>query len=350
MNKIATESLLLPVSEDRPAGVDLEYDQDFLTLIEASRGTPERTMGDSVVAAQEPDWRQVLESGTALLGRSKDLRIAVLVTRALLGLKGLPGLQAGLDLIHQLILQFWDGLYPELDASDDNDPTARINVLLELTDRDTLLAQLRTATIIRSRVFGPVSWRDVEVAEGKAQGLPDSQPMDGATIAGAFQDCDLENLTTAGAATGGALAALAALGDDLAERIGTSQLPSFEPLERSLKQIHALIQGHLRTRQPEGADVPVSDHDETTSTSPATATRAGTVARDAGQIGSRDDVVRTLERICDYYSRYEPSSPVPLLLKRAQRLVKGNFVDIIRELAPEALSQIEQVCGIGNES
>lgn len=305
-------------------------------------------MGDSVVAAQEPDWRQVLASGTALLGRSKDLRVAVLVTRALLGLNGLPGLQTGLELIHHLIVQFWDGLYPELDASDDNDPTARVNVLLELTDRDTLLAQLRTATIIRSRVFGPVTWRDVEVAEGKAQGLPDSQPMNGAAIAGAFQDCDLESLATASTATGGALAALAAVGDDLAEQIGTSQLPSFDPLEKSLKQIHALIQGHLRTRQPAEADLPTSDGDETTSA--ATVPRIGTLDRDAGPIGSREDVVRTLERICDYYSRYEPSSPVPLLLKRAQRLVTGNFVDIIRELAPEALSQIEQVCGIGNES
>jgi type VI secretion system protein ImpA len=347
MNMIATESLLLPVSEDRPAGVDLEYDQDFLALIETSRGTPERIMGDSVVAAQEPDWRQVLASGTTLLGRSKDLRVAVLVTRALLGLNGLPGLQAGLDLIHRLILQFWDGLYPELDASDNNDPTARVNVLLELTDRDTLLAQLRTATLIRSRVFGPVCWRDVEVAEGKAKGLPDSQPMDGAAIAGAFQDCDLEGLISVDTATGEALAALAAVGDDLAVRIETSQLPSFDPLEESLKQIHALIQSHLRVRQPGETDLPPSDLDMTTS---ATATRAGNVDHGSGQIGSRDDVIRTLERICDYYSRYEPSSPVPLLLKRAQRLVKGNFVDIIRDLAPEALSQVEQACGISNES
>ena len=53
-----------------------------------------------------------------------------------------------------------------------------------------------------------------------------------------------------------------------------------------------------------------------------------------------------LDRICDYYSHHEPSSPVPLLLKRARRLATGSFVDILRDLAPDVLPQIERICGI----
>ncbi|WP_295391343.1 type VI secretion system protein TssA [uncultured Thiodictyon sp.] len=345
---IDTASMLKAVSEDQPTGADLEYDPDFRALVEAATGTPERQMGDSVVPAQEPDWRRVMESSTALFGRSKDLRVAVLLTRALLGQQGLPGLQAGLELIHGLIVEFWDGLHPELDASDDNDPTARVNVLLELTDRDTLLAQLRTTPLIRSRVFGPVSCREVEVAEGKAQPAAGTQPLDAAGIAGAFQDCELESLVAATAAAQAALVALRAIGDDLAARIDRSQLPSFDPLSEPLKHIHTLLQGHLRPRQPEGSDAAATDADDTPA--PATGGAAATPARDAGQIASREDVVRTLGRICDYYSRYEPSSPVPLLLKRAQRLVTGSFVDILRDLAPDALSQAEKVFGTTEKS
>ncbi|WP_295456159.1 type VI secretion system protein TssA [uncultured Thiodictyon sp.] len=344
---IDTESLLKAVSEDQPTGDDLEYDPSFRALVEAATGTPERQMGDTVVAAQEPDWRVVLQSSTALLGRSKDLRVAVLMTRALLGINGLPGLQAGLELIHGLLTQFWDGLHPELDASDDNDPTARVNVLLELTDRDTLLAQLRTTPLIRSRVFGPVSCREIEVAEGKAQPIPGSQPLDAAGIAGAFQDCDLESLVAAAATADGALTALRSVGDELAARLERSQLPSFEPLAEPLTHIRALLQTHLRPRQPDGADEAAPDAHASASTPGAA---AATPTRDAGQIGSREDVVRTLERLCDYYSRYEPSSPVPLLLKRAQRLVTVSFVDIVRDLAPNALSQIETALGIEEKS
>ena len=60
-------------------------------------------------------------------------------------------------------------------------------------------------------------------------------------------------------------------------------------------------------------------------------------------------MVRAIDRICDYYSRNEPSSPVPLLLLRARRLATGSFVDIVRDLAPDALAQIEKVCGLNNE-
>jgi type VI secretion system protein ImpA len=343
---IDIQSLLKAVSEDQPTGVDLEYDPNFLALVEAATGTPERQMGDTVVPAQEPDWRRVLESGTALMGRSKDLRVAVLLTRALLGLKGLPGLQAGLELIHGLLVEFWEGLHPELDASDDNDPTARVNVLLELTDRDTLLAQLRTTPLIRSRVFGPVSCREVEVAEGKVQAAPGTQSLDAAGIAGAFQDCELGDLVAVTTAAGAALVALRAVGDDLAARIDRSQLPSFEPLSEPLKHIHVLLQEHLRPRQPAGADV-APDADETARVAGGAGTPA---ARDSGQIASREDVVRTLGRLCDYYARYEPSSPVPLLLKRAQRLVTGSFVDILRDLAPDALTQVEKVFGTTEKS
>ena len=60
--------------------------------------------------------------------------------------------------------------------------------------------------------------------------------------------------------------------------------------------------------------------------------------------------MRALDRICDYYSRNEPSSPVPLLLKRARRLATGSFVDILRDLAPDALAQIEKICGLEKQS
>ena len=342
MNTIAIEPLLKPVSAEQPAGPDLEYDPQFLSLNEASTGIPERIMGDSVVPAQDPDWRRVLDIGTALLGRSKDLRAAVRVTRALCGIHGLPGLQCGLDLVHGLLVQYWDGLYPELDASDNNDPTARVNALLELADRDTLLAQLRTTPLVRSGAFGRVSWREVEIAEGRAQAAPGTPSMDAAALAAAFQDCDLEQLAAATAAAKGSLTAIEAINAALAERLARSQLPSLDPLAEPLKHIHVYLQTQLRTRQP---DAPEADPGQVAAEVDAAPAAAARPAAAPGQIASREDVVRTLKLICDYYARSEPSSPVPLLLKRAQRLATGSFLDILRDLAPDALTQVEKVLG-----
>ncbi|MDQ6640844.1 MAG: type VI secretion system protein TssA, partial [Pseudomonadota bacterium] len=69
--------------------------------------------------------------------------------------------------------------------------------------------------------------------------------------------------------------------------------------------------------------------------------------RAAGAIASRDDVFRALDRACEWIERNEPSNPAPLLIRRAQRLMSKNFIDIIRDLAPDGLSQVERIAGTG---
>ena len=52
-----------------------------------------------------------------------------------------------------------------------------------------------------------------------------------------------------------------------------------------------------------------------------------------------------LEKICDYYTRVEPSSPVPLLLKRAARLAEMSFMQIMEDLSPDGIAQVRTVTG-----
>jgi type VI secretion system protein ImpA len=60
-----------------------------------------------------------------------------------------------------------------------------------------------------------------------------------------------------------------------------------------------------------------------------------------GDINNRDDVINALERINQYYRKNEPSSPIPLLLDRAKRLVKMDFYEIVQDLAPNGMSQFD---------
>ena len=69
-----------------------------------------------------------------------------------------------------------------------------------------------------------------------------------------------------------------------------------------------------------------------------------------GEIRSREDVLNLLQRICQYYERTEPSSPVPLVLKRAARLAEMDFMQIIHDLSPEAVSQIRTITGEKEDS
>ena len=65
----------------------------------------------------------------------------------------------------------------------------------------------------------------------------------------------------------------------------------------------------------------------------------------SGEIRNRDDALRMLDTVIEYFERNEPTNPAPLLIRRARRLVSMNFVDIIRDMAPESLKQIESIAG-----
>ncbi len=64
-----------------------------------------------------------------------------------------------------------------------------------------------------------------------------------------------------------------------------------------------------------------------------------------GAVNSRAEVIIMLDNICSYYAHSEPSSPVPLLLQRARRLVPMNFMEIVKELNVDGVTQIEKIVG-----
>ncbi len=348
MSPLDLDNLLQPISDDEPAGPNLEYDPAFLSAFRTAAGSPGRQMGDTVVAGEEPDWRATSELAARLLTRTKHLRLAVLLTRALLRVQGLPGLEQGLTLVHGLLDRFWDQVHPQLDPDDDNDPTIRVNILLDICSAESLLHALRITPLVRSRVFGPLSYRDIEIAEGRASAPADTKPLDSAAVHGAFMDCDIEELQANASGAAGALKRVNSLSDALGEHIRLDQMPSFDPLSGLLTAIARSLSAYLAERLPQ-ASATTAPEDEASGSQPTSAERPSHGAA-VGEIASREDVVRTIDRICDYYSRYEPSSPVPLLLLRAQRLATGSFVDIVRDLAPDALGEIEKVCGLNKDS
>ena len=58
---------------------------------------------------------------------------------------------------------------------------------------------------------------------------------------------------------------------------------------------------------------------------------AATVSQVSGEINSREDVVKAINRIVRFYSKNEPTSPVPHLLERTKRIVTMDFLQVIEE-------------------
>src|ERR1700710_2279834 len=134
LNVLDIDALSRPIDDSEPAGPDLEY-SGVAELDRFAAGTP-GTIDPStreLVGAEEPNWRKVHEMATALLGKTKDLRVAAWLTRAELAMRGLPGLGEGLKRIATLLETFWPTLYPLLDKDEGDDPIERLNVLANLS-------------------------------------------------------------------------------------------------------------------------------------------------------------------------------------------------------------------------
>src|ERR1022692_2854685 len=96
------EALLAPISPDDPCGASLEYgDAAFTAFERATQGKPEQQIGSTIIPAEEPDWKAIGRQAIALLGRTKDLRVAVHLTKALLHTDGLKGLADGMTVVRR---------------------------------------------------------------------------------------------------------------------------------------------------------------------------------------------------------------------------------------------------------
>lgn len=346
MAQIDVDALLEGVSAELPCGEDLEYDPDFGELERATQGKPEQTMGDTTVPAEDPDWSDVDKRAVALLSRTKDLRVALYLAQAELHTSGLVGFADSLRLVRNLIEQYWDTVHPQLDADDDNDPTLRVNTIMSLCDEDTVLRSLREAPLVTSRAFGKVSYRDIAVANGEIAPVDGAEGggLDAAGVNAAFMDCDVEALQATAAAAQEAVEQATAIEDQVTSQVGANDAPNLEDFRSAMQPIQRIFMEKLEQRGV-GSGAAANGEDSPSTDASGQPGAGGAPAASAGQIASRDDVVRALDKICQYYERNEPSSPVPLLLRRAKRLVTKSFMDILRDLAPDGVAQAEKIGG-----
>lgn len=350
MGVIDVAALLGEITSEAPCGEDLEYDPDFVEMEQLAQGTPERQYGDTIIPAEPPDWRGVGQKALRLLTRTRDLRVAVYLTRALLPTEGFTGFAAGLTLVCGFLERFWLSVYPQLDPDDDNDPLLRINTVVALCDPETTLRSLREMPLVNSRLLGKFSLRDVQIASGALTlGTAEEQASapTQAKIDGAFQDAALEELQITVQTLTEAIDQAERIEAVLTEQVGVTQAPDMSALANLLKEMRQVITEQLQRR---GVSLTSGAVAEATSEEPSTGSVAGGGVRAvAGEISSRDDALRMLDKIAEYFERYEPSSPVPLLLKRAKRLVAKDFMAILNDLAPGGTEQASLIFGVHGE-
>jgi len=340
------ESLLQELSPDAPCGEDISYDPAYLELENAAKGTAETQFSEG----EEPNWREVQDACMELLTRSRDLRVLVYLALAQVARDGITGFRDGIALLHRSIETYWDSIHPQLDPDDNNDPLERINIIVSLSppassyqDPMKFRERIMAAPLCSSKQMGSFGLQDILLATGElpAPEGEDASVPDLAVINGAFEDTDIEALQATRQAIADSVEHVTALDKFLTETVGAGSAPNLDALTSTLKQALTHTDEALERR---GYGTGATEEEGEGAGDGGGAT-GGAKAAPPGTINSDQDVLRAIERIMQYYERNEPSSPVPLVLKRAKGLVGKSFVDIIRDLSPDALKQVKMVSG-----
>jgi type VI secretion system protein ImpA len=194
---------------------------------------------------------------------------------------------------------------------------------------------------VTSRSFGRFSLRDLAIVSGELPPAPGTATPATTAIDGAFAESAVADLQAAAASVHESLAHVTALEATVGARVGAAHGPSFAKLSALLGQARKILAARLEQRGVKSAPLAGGSFGDAAAADPATPAQPALT----GAVTSREDVARLLDRIREYYERHEPSSPLPLLLARCKRLVSASFLDIVRDVAPSAVSQVDILRG-----
>ncbi len=321
--------LAAPIQADRPCGENLDE-----TPVMASFDAYQ-LFGQPIAPEPPPPWAEIKQRSLETLARSKDLRVLAHLAAASLRTDGLAAFFETLTVASRWLESYWAEVYPLIDE----DAIVRRNALSAFADPIAVLDGLRRAELVSSRQHGRFSLRDVDIAAGNAKPAEGEEPPDASRVEAAFASVPLADLTRLHQSALAGIAAAKSIDARMREQGGPEAGPAFERLLAQMAQMESVL-GARVAAHPDSVKAAGAGEDGSGSAAPGLA---------LGPIRSRQDAIRAMEAVAEFFRQTEPSSPIPMLLERAARLVSKSFLDVLADMAPDSVAQAKAAVGLRNE-
>lgn len=375
---VELEALLAPLEGENPAGESLRYEGTYDQIKEARRADEALEQGAWQRDLKVADWPKVIQYATeALTSKTRDLQIAAWLTEALTRNERadrLAGLRDGLQLMRGLMERFWDHFYPEIDPEDDEGPlTARANVIADIEAR--LGLALREVPLTRGDRGQGISYLQWE--ESRQFDIPDNLdalPYEEQEKARELKArAETENRVTSDMWRKSYQASPRAFYEERFELISECrdaakaldqymdemfrhETPGIKTLEKALDDVATLLEKLVKEKRiaeptPEELAAASGGEEEEAVTGAddvVTVSASGT----KGPIRSRQDALKRLSEVADYFRRTEPHSPVAYLVLRAVRWGEMPLENWLNEVVKDSsvLEQLRETLGIMSDS
>ena len=345
------EALLAPIPGDAPQGVDIREDFSAQSPYNRLRDArSEARDAEKMIDAGSDDgrdptplWRQVRDIGLKTLSETaKDLEVAAWVTEAYVRSHGLAGLTAGAKLISGLAENFWDDVFP---LPDDYGVETRVAPVTGLNGRDgngSLVQPLHKLPLL-TRNDGTT----VAVYQYDASALLptlDAERRAARLEAGTIPFDDIEKEARAqGARTFArlrqdareALEAWQHMADVLDAK-ASEDPPSTSTVRDMLRHVLDISIKYAPPEAPEpGAEAAAEVAGEAGGGAAAGGGGVAGFGVPTGQLANREDALRALENLANFFRRTEPISPLAYTIEEAVRRSRMTWPELLEEIIPD---------------
>lgn len=347
---IDVASLLDPVSEDHPVGVDIREDispnsiyykiKDARTAARASERRIIMEDDQDAMGSVVPEWYTVLDLAPSILKeQSKDIEIVAWYVEGLLRVEGFAGLKEGFKLVKELCDRYWDDLFP---LPDEDGMETRVAPITGLNGEDgegTLLAPMRNVLLTQGYTDQAYATWHYQIAQ-EIERITDAEKRQARLDAGGVTlqqlqrsalETPLSFYETLIADLDNCIEAFAAMTETLDQLAGQDSPPSSN-IKNALREIRDIVS--FLTRDMFIEEEPLETQGDSVPGGHAATAAGGGGFSLSGDIGSREDAVRVLNKVADYFKRTEPHSPVAYSLEQAIRWSRMSLPELLAQLIP----------------
>lgn len=330
------DQLLAPVSDEQPCGDDLDESVEFDTLRAAFDDNFPIDSGVSRLADGEPgppavDWRDLFDKIEELCGQTKDLWLAVSYARCGFTRSDPDIVAQGLEFTARLLEEQWDHVHPVI-----GDPNGRVRAPI-------------FEDIARRGAFA-MPFLELPLVMGNRSALTAGQLLDSHENGGAsdhfvevrmtLDQLDDESKEAVAAQLRAMLGCLARIEAVLRDKDAGGR-PDFSTVRDTIEMVQEAYLALAGLAA--GDEAEEANDDSPQDAAQPTAAVVGGGAAFGGAVKSRDDVIRALGAIEQYYTRAEPGHPMRLAMGRLRSWVNKDFMEILEDIAPGSIDDVKSV-------
>ncbi len=362
---IDLDVLVAPFKEGTKPDQNVQYGATYRAIKEAMRHEDPVTNGPIQSQGKAADWQKVVQLSTKILTEEgKDLGVMVWLVEGLTRKHGFAGLRDGLKVLAMAHEQCWSELLPLVEEDGDLDARATrleaVNTILPRTIQTVPILHQPGGIVYSSydyskghdeveKLKGAVQAAQTQEQRGYAQAALDEATQLGEKIDRAVASTPLSQFTALRDMICEALEAFHVLDRVATEKYGSEGFtlrPLQEVLDGCRDRLDELVRkrGGVGLRQEQATEQAQED-------SAVTTTQTETPSM-SGDLKTRADAIRQLQRVAEFFRRTEPHSPVPYLVQRAVRWQEMPLEEWLQELIKDTsvLSAVKETLGLRQHS